>query len=147
MGVRSIHRLIGVLGKTGHLIPRTRPGRFRVLEYASLRFDVWFIVQGAGWHKDLLGIANLPGQGPSASGAKSARKALRLWQLVGFHQGAITRPGELTITYEQVARMTGTCRFSAARAVTMEKSGGLPAYYKLERAAQAGSFQGLLGHG
>ena len=77
--VRSIHRLIHVLRKTGHLIPRTRPGRFRVLEYASLRFDVWFIVQGPGWNKDLPGIANLPWQGPSALDAESASKALRPW--------------------------------------------------------------------
>lgn len=29
----------------------------------------------------------------------------------------------------------------------MVKAGGFPCYYELERAAQAGSFQGLLGHG
>ena len=72
VAVWSIHRRIGVLRKTGHLIPRTRPGRFRVLEYTSLGFDVWLIVQGTRWNKDLLGIANFPWQGPSALGAESA---------------------------------------------------------------------------
>ena len=147
MGVRSIHRLVGVLGKTGHLIPRTRPGRFRVLEYASLGLNVWFIVQRAGWNKDLLGITNLPWQGPSALDAECASKALRPWQFVGFYQGAVSRPGECSITDEKIARMTGTRRFSAARAVTMVKTDRLSGYYKLERAAQARSFEGLLGHG
>jgi hypothetical protein len=76
-GVWSIHRLIGVLGKTGHLIPRARPGRFRILEDASLGFDIWFVVQGARWNKYLLGITNFPWQGPAALGAESASKTLR----------------------------------------------------------------------
>ena len=112
-GVWSIHRLIGVLGKTGRLIPRARPGHFRILEDASLGVDIWFIVQGARWNKDLLGITNFPWQGPSALSAKSSREALRPGQLVGLYQGAVTRPGKLTITYEQVARMASTSGFSA----------------------------------
>jgi len=43
--------------------------------------------------------------------------------------------------------MSGAGRFSAARAVAMVKAGGFPGYYESECAAQAGSFQGLLGHG
>jgi hypothetical protein len=73
------HQLISVFGKTGSFIPRTRPGRSRILEYASLGFDVWFIVQGARRDKDLPGIANFPWQGPAALSAKRARKTLRFW--------------------------------------------------------------------
>ena len=74
----SIHRLFDVFSKTGHLIPRARPGRFRILEDASLGFDIWFIVQGARWNKDLLGIANFPWQGPSALATECACETLRL---------------------------------------------------------------------
>jgi hypothetical protein len=80
-------------------------------------------------------------------GTKSAGKALRSRQLVGFYPGAVTRPGELSVSDEEVARMAGARGFSATGAVTMEEAGGLPGHYELLRAAQAGSFQGLLGHG
>jgi hypothetical protein len=71
------HRLFGVLGKARHSVPRTRPSHLRVLEDASLGFDIWFIVQGARWNKDLLGISNSPWQGASAFSAESSREALR----------------------------------------------------------------------
>jgi len=116
------------------LITRTRPGRFRILEYTGLGANVWLIVQGARWNKHLPGIAHLPWQRPTTLGAKSAGKALCPWKLVGFYLGGVSRPGQSSITDEYVARMASTRRFSAARAVTMVKTGGLPGHYKFKRA-------------
>ena len=76
-GFENLLRLFDVFGKTGHLIARARPGRFRILEDASLGFDIWFIVQGARWNKDLLGIAKSPWQGSSALATECACETLR----------------------------------------------------------------------
>ena len=103
----SAQELIGILGKARHSVPRARPGRLRILEDASLWFDIRFIVQGARWNKNLPGVTHFPWQGSTALGTESTCKALRPGSLVGFDQGSITCPVELTITDEQVTRVAG----------------------------------------
>jgi len=143
----AIPSLIGVLVKTGHLITRARPGSFRVLKYTSLRFDVWFIIQGASWNKDLLGIVDLPWQRSPALGAESTCEALRLGKLIGFYLTGVARPGELGVIHKYIACMAGAGGFSAPRAMTMIETSRFSGNDELERPAQAGSFQGLLSHG